>query len=117
MASPPTEAESARQRGFELVVERLFTGPGVPKEKFEKLAEFLGLSAEEVRRLQGTHAMDAEEAAAAEAAARTGKVEIEDATALEGIDQIIARLDVGIAEERKEMDALLARLRTTRIAA
>jgi hypothetical protein len=35
--------------------------------------------------------------------------------ALREIDRIIARLDAGIAEERKEMGALLSRLRTTRI--
>jgi hypothetical protein len=40
-----------------------------------------------------------------------------DAVAIEEIDRILARLDVGIAEERKQMDELLARLRTTRIAA
>jgi hypothetical protein len=33
------------------------------------------------------------------------------------IDRILARLDVGIAKENEAMDALLARLRTTRIAA
>ena len=38
-------------------------------------------------------------------------------TAIQEIDRILARLDVGIAEERKQMDELLARLRTTRIAA
>ena len=40
-----------------------------------------------------------------------------EASALHEIDQIIVRLDAGIAEERKEMGALLARLRTTRSAA
>ena len=30
---------------------------------------------------------------------------------MQDIDRIIARLDAGIAEERKEMGALLARLR------
>ena len=33
------------------------------------------------------------------------------------IDQIIARLDVGIPEAHRSMDELLSRLRTTRIAA
>jgi hypothetical protein len=36
---------------------------------------------------------------------------------LEDIDRILARLDVEIPRARKEMDELLARLRTTRIAA
>ena len=40
-----------------------------------------------------------------------------DGPAAQEIEQIIARLDTGIAEERKAMDALLSRLRTTRIAA
>ena len=38
-------------------------------------------------------------------------------TAAQEIDRIIARLDVEIPEAQKRMDALLARLRTTRIAA
>jgi hypothetical protein len=33
------------------------------------------------------------------------------------LDETLARLDAGIAEERKQMEDLLARLRTTRIAA
>jgi len=41
----------------------------------------------------------------------------DDDLAAQEIDRILARLDVGIAEERKQMDELLARLRTTRIAA
>jgi hypothetical protein len=40
-----------------------------------------------------------------------------EATATEEIERIIVRLDTGIAEERKAMDALLFRLRTTVIAA
>jgi hypothetical protein len=40
-----------------------------------------------------------------------------EATAAQEIDRIIARLDVEIPEAQKRMDALLARLRTTRIAA
>jgi len=35
--------------------------------------------------------------------------------AIEDIDRILARLDAEIPEAKKEMDALLARLRTTRI--
>ena len=33
------------------------------------------------------------------------------------LDELLARLDAGIAEEQKKMDALLSRLRTTLIAA
>jgi stalled ribosome rescue protein Dom34 len=39
-----------------------------------------------------------------------------EAVAAQEIDRIIERLDAGIAEEKKAMDALLSRLRTTRIA-
>jgi hypothetical protein len=46
-----------------------------------------------------------------------GKVSVEaEVTAAQEIDRIIERLDVGIAEEKKAMDALLSRLRATRIA-
>jgi len=33
------------------------------------------------------------------------------------LDELLARLDVGIAQEQKKIDALLSRLRTTLIAA
>ena len=42
--------------------------------------------------------------------------ESEDDLALLEIDQAIQRLDAGIAAESKAMDALLVRLRSTRIA-
>ena len=46
-----------------------------------------------------------------------GKVSADaEVIAAQEIDWIIERLDVGIAEEKKAMDALLSRLRTTRIA-
>jgi hypothetical protein len=46
-----------------------------------------------------------------------GKVSAEaEVIAAQEIDRIIERLDIGIAEEKKAMDALLSRLRTTRIA-
>jgi stalled ribosome rescue protein Dom34 len=46
-----------------------------------------------------------------------GRVSAEaEVIAAQEIDRIIERLDVGIAEEKKAMDALLSRLRTTRIA-
>jgi hypothetical protein len=37
--------------------------------------------------------------------------------AAQEIDQIIARLDAGIAEEKKAMEELLSRLRSSRVAA
>ena len=50
--------------------------------------------------------------------ATTGKVSAEaEAIAAREIDRIIARLDAEIPEVQKNMDALLARLRTTLIAA
>ncbi|MBV9784896.1 MAG: hypothetical protein JO264_13885 [Acidisphaera sp.] len=39
-----------------------------------------------------------------------------EALAAEQIDQIIERVDAGITAEKKAMDELLSRLRTTRIA-
>jgi hypothetical protein len=48
----------------------------------------------------------------------TGKVSAEtEVIAAREIDRIIARLDAEMPEAQKNMDALLARLRTTRIAA
>jgi hypothetical protein len=41
----------------------------------------------------------------------------EEATLAKELDDTLARLDAGIAEERKHMAELLARLRTTRVAA
>jgi hypothetical protein len=40
-----------------------------------------------------------------------------DAEAWQELDKLLARVEAGIAEEKKAMDALLAQLRTTRIAA
>lgn len=39
-----------------------------------------------------------------------------EALAAQEIDRLIERLDAGIAEEKRAMNALLSRLRTTRIA-
>lgn len=41
----------------------------------------------------------------------------EEAALAKEVDDALARLDAGIAEERKQMEELLARLRTTHIAA
>ena len=40
-----------------------------------------------------------------------------DEAAEKDLDELLARLDAGIAQEQKKMDALLSRLRTTLIAA
>jgi hypothetical protein len=50
--------------------------------------------------------------------AATGKVSAgAEVIAAQEIDRIIARLDAEIPEAQRNMDALLARLRTTRVAA
>jgi hypothetical protein len=79
----------------------------MPRETLAAIARLAGYSDEEVRLLQGE----------AGANPRGAGIAAEMVNAMRETDQIIARLDVGVAKERMEMDALLARLRTTRIAA
>jgi hypothetical protein len=45
------------------------------------------------------------------------RLSAEDRALQENIDLTLARLEVGMAQEKKAMDELLAKLRTTRIAA